>query len=93
MFRGRNHTNKTDFFNRTNESDTETWTRLSRSWVFNGWVRRSELCVWEKTVCHLSRLHSLSFIKISCYVYMKLSVEVRTTQVFGYFINVECQWD
>jgi hypothetical protein len=24
MFRGRNHTNKTDFFNRTNESDTET---------------------------------------------------------------------
>jgi hypothetical protein len=29
------------------------------------WVR-SELCVREKPVCHLSRLHSLSFIKISC---------------------------
>ena len=52
---------------------------------------RSELCVREKPVCHLSRLHSLSFIKISCYVCMKLSVEVRTTQVSGYFINVECQ--
>jgi hypothetical protein len=23
---------------------------------------------------------------------MKLSVEVRTTQVSGYFINVKCQW-
>ena len=45
----------------------------------------------EKPVCHLSRLHSLSFIKIICYVCMKLSVEVRTTQVSGYFINVECQ--
>ncbi len=32
-----------------------------------------------KPVCHLSRLHSLSFIKISCYVCMKLSVKVRTT--------------
>jgi hypothetical protein len=39
------------------------------------------LCVREKPVCHLSRLHSLSFIKISCYVCMNLSVEVRTTQV------------
>ncbi len=44
-------------------------------------VRRSELCVRKKSVYHLSRLHSLSFINISCYVYMKLSVEVRTTQV------------
>jgi hypothetical protein len=57
------------------------------------WVRRSQLCVREKPVCHLSRLQSLSFIKISCYVCMKLSVEVRTTQVSGYFITVECQWD
>jgi hypothetical protein len=56
------------------------------------WVRRSELCVREKPVCHLSRLQSLSFIKISSYVCMKLSVEVRNTQVSGYFINVECQW-
>jgi hypothetical protein len=54
-------------------------------------TRRSELCVREKTVCHLSRLHSLSFIKISSYVSMKLGVEVRTTQVSGYFINVESQ--
>ncbi len=37
------------------------------------------MCVREPT-CHLSRLHSLSFIKISCYLCMKLSVEVRTTQ-------------
>ena len=29
------------------------------------WVRRSELCVQEKRVCHLLRLHSLSFIEIS----------------------------
>jgi hypothetical protein len=54
-------------------------------------VRRSELCVRGKLVCHLSRLHSLSFIKISCYVCMKLSVEKRTTQVSGYFVNIECQ--
>ena len=45
----------------------------------------------EKPICHLSRLHNLSFIKIRCYVCMKLSVGVRTTQVSGYFINVECQ--
>ncbi len=31
-----------------------------------GWMRRSELCVREKPVCHFLRLHSLSFIKISC---------------------------
>ncbi len=31
------------------------------------WLKRSELCVREKTVCHFSWLHSLSFIKISCY--------------------------
>ena len=30
-------------------------------------------------------------VGFSCYASMKLSVEVRTTQVSGYFINVECQ--
>ncbi len=45
----------------------------------------------EKPVCHLLRLHSLSIIKISYYVCMNLSVQVRTTQVSMYFINVEGQ--
>jgi len=35
--------------------------------------------------CHLLRLQSLSFIKMSCYVCMNLSVRVRTTQVSRYF--------
>ncbi len=38
------------------------------------------VCVGE-TSLSLSRLHSLLFIKISSYVCIKLSVEVRTTLV------------
>ena len=53
MFRGRKHTNKTDFFNRTEESDADEWTRL-RSWV---------LSEEESVVCE--RETSLSFIKIT----------------------------
>ena len=53
MFRGRNHTNKTDFFNRTEDSDSDAWTRL-RSWV---------LSEEESSVCE--RETSLSFIKIT----------------------------
>ncbi len=54
MFRGKNHGNKTDFFNRTEDSDSEVWTRLKRSWVLS-----EEECV----VCE--RETSLSFIKIT----------------------------
>jgi hypothetical protein len=51
------------------------------------------LCVWERNQsCYWSRLYSLSLIKISFYVCIKLSVEVRTTPMSGYFITVECQW-
>ena len=53
MFRGKNHTNKTYFFNRTEESDADEWTRL-RSWV---------LSEEESVVCE--RETSLSFIKIT----------------------------
>ncbi len=35
MFRGKNHPNWTDFFNRTEDSDTDVWTRLKRSWVLS----------------------------------------------------------
>ncbi len=51
--RGRNHTNKTDFFNRTEDSDTDMWTRL-RSWVLS----EEESVVWERET-------SLSFITIT----------------------------
>jgi hypothetical protein len=54
MFRGRNHTNKTVFFNRTEDSDTYAWTRLRRSWV---------LSEEEWVVCE--RETSLLFIKIA----------------------------
>jgi hypothetical protein len=53
LFRGRNHKNKTDFFNRTEDSDADAWTRL-RSWV---------LSEEESVVCE--RETSLSFIKIT----------------------------
>ena len=53
MFRGRNHANKTDFVNRTEDSDADVWTRL-RSWV---------LSEEESVVCE--RENSLSFIKIT----------------------------
>ncbi len=56
MFRGRNPTNKTDFSNRTEDSDTDAWTRL-RSWV---------LSEEESVVCE--RETSLSFIKITQFV-------------------------
>ncbi len=64
MFRGKNQTNKTDLFNSPEDSDTDGWTRLTRRWVLSGeeWVAD---CVREKPVCHLLRLHSLSFVKIS----------------------------
>ena len=44
------------------------------------WVRRSELSVREKPVCHSFRLHSLSFIEIRTKVCMNLSVQVKRTQ-------------
>jgi hypothetical protein len=70
IFRGKNSVNKKDFFNSPDspehsdqDSDTDGWTRLRRSWGLNEekWVG----FVCEKQVCHVLWLHSLSFIKIS----------------------------
>jgi hypothetical protein len=47
-----------------------------------------------------TQMRKLDLEEVRCWVrrselcvYMKLSVVVRTTQVSGYFVNVECQWD
>ncbi len=83
MFRGKNHPNKTDFFNRTEDSDTDPWTRLRR--------RNQSVIYQDYTVSHLLRLvpmyewswasecgsedHTLSW---SVWVFHQL--------------DVECQW-
>ena len=37
------------------------------------------MCERETRLCHLLRLHSLSFVEITCYVCMNLSAQKRTT--------------
>ena len=61
MFRGKNHPNKTDFFNRTEDSGEEEWVVCERETR----VRRSELCVSEEEWVVCERETSLSFIKIT----------------------------
>ncbi len=65
MFRDKNPGNKTDFFNSpedVEDSDTDGWTGLRRSWVLSEeeWVE----CEREASLSVL-RLHSFSFIEIS----------------------------
>jgi hypothetical protein len=71
MFRDKNQANKKDVFNSPDSPDTRTRTRTRDMGELDlgevgGWVRRSEVCVRERNQSHLLRLHSLSFIKISC---------------------------
>ena len=70
MFRGKNSTNKEDFFNSPDspdhsdqDSDIDGWTRLRRrSWGLSEeeWV----VCERETSLSFI-KIHSLSFIKIS----------------------------